>query len=144
MLWSANIIYSKVNNEIFVYPVDSLYTLLTCQSLNHQQLLLFRTTLNIGWLYSATFSLIIVSDDPGLNNFIFTIIKLAKQYNCNWFNLFWNFALLCCILFWTFFSLVFIDVNVVVVVVLLYKVRLISFYSQKWYTWWWNNCEMKE
>ena len=90
---------------------------------------------SIGWSYSATFSLIIISDDPGLNS-----IMLIKLYNCTWFNLFWNFACLCCILFCTFF-IVFI---VVVVVVLLEKVRLINFYSQKWYTWWRGNCEMKE
>ena len=47
---------------------------------------------SIGWSYSATFSLIIISDDPGLNS-----IMLIKLYNCTWFNLFWNFALLHCI-----------------------------------------------
>ena len=41
---------------------------------------------------------------------------------------------------------IFLVYIVVVVVVLLEKVRLINFYSgtHKWYTWWWNNCEMKE
>ena len=30
--------YAEVNNKHLFDPVDSLYTLLTCQSLNHQQL----------------------------------------------------------------------------------------------------------
>ena len=82
---------------------------------------------SIGWSYSATFSLIIIPDDPGLNS-----IMLIKLYNCTWFNLFWNFALLHCIYILHsilyLFCLVFI---VVVVIVLLEKVRLINFYSSR-------------
>ena len=64
---------------------------------------------------------------------------LTKLYNCTLF----NFILEVCS-FMLHFILHFLKVFIGVVVVLLEKVRLISFYSQKWYTWWWNNCEMKE
>ena len=79
-------------------------------------------------------------DDPGLNYVIFTIIiMLTKLYHCTWF----NFILEFCSFMLHFILDVFL-VFIAVLVVLLEKVRLINFYSQKWYTWWWNNCEMKE
>ena len=80
-------------------------------------------------------------NDPGLNYYIFIVITLTKLYNCTWF----NFILEYCSFMLHFTLHIFlVDIVVVIVVVLLEKVRLINFYSQKWYTWWWNNCEMKE
>ena len=79
-------------------------------------------------------------EDPGLNHCIFITIILTKLYNCTWFNFileFCSFMLhfilhMCC--FFSFYCCCcFIG-----------KVRFINLYSQKWYTWWWNNCEMKE
>ena len=125
--WSTNIIYSKVNHKIFVRPC---------------------------WFPLNTFDVpvtksptaVAVQDYTQLNDsafsyFICIIIMLTELYNGTWFNLFWNFALSCFIVFCTLF-LVF-TVVVVVVFLLLEKVRLRNVYSQKWYPWWRNNCEMK-
>ena len=124
--WSTNIIYLEVNNKIFVRP---------------------------SWFLLYTFEMPVTEsptavavqdytqvDDPRLNYFIFNIIILTKLYNCTWF----NFILEFCSFMLHFILHVFSVFVVVVVVVLLEKVSLINFYSQKWYTWWWNNSEMKE
>ena len=68
-------------------------------------------------------------DDPGLNYFIFTIIMLTKLCNSTLFNFILEFCS-----FMLHFILHFFLVFIAVVVVLLEKVRLINFYSQKWYT----------
>ena len=65
-------------------------------------------------------------DDPRLNYFIFTIKILTKLYNCAWFNFILEFCL-----FMLHFILHILSVFIAVVVVLLEKIRLINFYSQK-------------
>ena len=110
--WSTNIIYLEVNNKIFVRPC---------------------------WFLLYTFELPITEsqtavtvqdytpvDDP---YFIFTIIMLTKLYNCTWFNFILEFCSFMLHVILHIFS-----VFIVVVVVLLEKIRLINFYSQKWYT----------
>ena len=128
--WSTNIIYSEVNNKIFVWFCWSiLYTL--------EMPVTESPTAVAVQDYTQL-------DDSGLNYYIFIIAMLTKLYNCTWF----NFILEFCTFMLHFILHIFLVyiVVVVVVVVLLEKVRLINFYSgtQKWYTWWWNNCEMKE
>ena len=72
--------------------------------------------------------------------FIFPIIMLTNLCNCTWFNLFWNFAL-----FMLHFILhIFFSFYCCCCCCCFIGKRLINFYSQKWNTWWWNNCEMKE
>ena len=124
--WSTNIINLEVNNKI---SVQSCWFLLY--------------TFDVPVTESPTTVALqdcIQLDDPGFNYFMFTIIMLTKLYNCTWF----NFILEFCSFMLHFILHVFSVFAVVVVVVLLEKVRLINFYSQKWYTWWWNNSEMKE
>ena len=120
--WNTNIIYSEVNiwfcwflSYILEMPVTESPTAVVVQ--DYTQL-----------------------DESGLNYYIFIIAMLTKLYNCTWF----NFILEFCTFMLHFILDIFLVYIVVVVVVLLEKVRLINFYSQKWYTWWWNNCEMKE
>ena len=125
--WRTNIIYSEVNNKIF--------SVQSCWFLSY--------ILEMPVTESPT--AIAVQDytqlnDLGLNYYIFMVIMLTKLYNCTWF----NFILEFCSFMLHFILHVFSVFVVVAVVVLLEKVRLINFYSQKWYTWWWNNCEMKE
>ena len=132
---------SFIQKSIIKYlfnPVDFFYTLLKiCDSLNHQQLWLFQTTLNWMIIFNFLTYLYLILGSV----FIFPIIMLTNLYNCTWFSLFWNFAL---------FILHFI-LHIKFFLVLLFLLffcfigkRLINFYSQKWNTWWWNNCEMKE
>ena len=125
--WRTNIIYSEVNNKIF--------SVQSCWFLSY--------ILEMPVTESPT--AVAVQDytqlnDLGLNYYIFMVIMLTKLYNCTWF----NFILEFCSFMLHFILHVFSVFVVVVVVVSLEKVRLINFYSQKWYTWWWNNCEMKE
>ena len=125
--WSTNIIYLEVNNKIFVQ---------SCWFLSY--------TFDVPVTESPTAVAVqegIQLDGPGFNYFIFTIIMLTKLYNCTWFNVILEF---CSFMLHFILHVFSVFVVVVVVVVLLEKVRLINFYSQKWYTWWWNNCEMKE
>ena len=123
------LIYSEVNNKIFVWfcwfilytlemPVTESWTAVAVQ--DYTQL-----------------------DDPGLNYYIFIIAMLTKLSNCTWFNFILEF---CTFMLHFILHIFLVYIFVVVVVVFLEKVRLINFYSgtQKWYTWWWNNCEMKE
>ena len=124
--WSTNITNLEVNNKIFV---QSCWFLLY--------------TFDVPVTESPTAVAVLEGiqlDGPGFNYFIFTIIMLTKLYNGTWFNVILEF----CSFMLHFILHVFSVFVVVVVVVLLEKVRLINFYSQKWYTWWWNNCEMKE
>ena len=104
-------------------PVDFFCRLLKCQSLNHQA---FQDYTQL--------------DDPAFNHFTFTMIRLTKLYNCTLFNFILEFCsfmlhfiLHTCCFFSFYCCCCFIG-----------KVRFINLYSQKWYTWWWNNCEMKE
>ena len=83
-------------------PVDFFYTLLKCKSLE--------SPTADHWIIMFNFSLINNYLIPG-SIFIFTIIVLTKLYNCTSFNLFWNLAFSCCIVFCTFF-LVFIVIVV--------------------------------
>ena len=67
---------------------------------------------------------------------------LTNLYNCTCFNLFWNFApFMLHFILHIFFS--FYCCCCCCCCCFIGK-RLINFYSQKWNTWWWNNCEMKE
>ena len=85
--WSTNIIYSKVNNKIFVWPCwFLLYTFEMPVTESPTAVKLLRTTLN--WM---------ILDEISIS----AIIMLTKKYNFTWFH--WNFALLCCILFCMFF-----------------------------------------
>ena len=131
--WRTNIIYSEVNNKIFVWFCWSiLYTL--------EMPVTGSPTAVAVQDYTQL-------DDPGLNYYIFIIAMLTKLYNSTWFNFILEFCtFMLHFILHIFLVYIVVVVVVVVVVVLLEKVRLINFYSgtQKWYTWWWNNCEMKE
>ena len=106
-------------------PVDFFCTLLKiCDSLNHQQLQLFRTTLNWMIIFNFLTYLYLILGSV----FIFPIIMLTNLYNCTCFNLLWNFApfMLHFILhiFFSFYCCCCCFIGK----------RLINFYSQKWNT----------
>ena len=123
--WSTNIIYSEVNNKIF--SVQSCWFLL--------YILEMPVTESPTAVAVQDYPQL---DDPELNHYIFMVIMLTKLYNYTWFNFIFGI-----LLFYVAFILDIFLVNIVVVL-LLEKVILTHFYLQKWYTWWWNNCEMKE